>query len=50
MVTIEDKDKFLDLCVEGDLEGVAQLHRQDPALIKYRGERGKDQQNNKGKM
>ena len=38
MMTSEDKEKFLDLCVEGDLEGVAQLLRQDPTLIKYRDE------------
>ncbi len=50
MITSEDKDKFLDLCKAGDLEGVAQLLRQDPTLIIYRGSRGKYQQNNKGKM
>ena len=41
METREDKDKFLDLCKDGDLEGVAQLLRQDPTLIKYRNNIGK---------
>ncbi len=49
METREDKDKFLDLCKDGDLERVAQLLRQYPTLIKYRGKKGKYQQKNKGK-
>ena len=34
----EDKDKFLDLCFDGDEDGVAQLLRQDPTLIIYKDE------------
>ena len=34
----EDKDKFLDLCFDGDEDGVAKLLRQDPTLIKYKNE------------
>ena len=34
----EDKEKFLDLCRNGDLDGVAQLLSQDPTLITYKRE------------
>ena len=34
----EDKDKFLDLCFDGDLDEVTQLLTQDPTLIKYKHE------------
>ena len=32
----EDKKKFLLFCYEGNLDGVTQLLRQDPTLIKYK--------------
>ena len=32
----EDKEKFLDLCLDGDVDGVTQLLSQDPTLIKYK--------------
>ena len=34
----EDKEKFLYLCRNGDLDGVAQLLGQDPTLITYKRE------------
>ena len=34
----EDKNKFLDLCLTGDLDEVTQLLTQDPTLIKYKDE------------
>ena len=35
----EDKEKFLDLCLDGDVNGVTQLLSQDPTLIKYKHEK-----------
>ena len=29
----EDKEEFMDLCYDGDLDGVTQLLSQDPTLI-----------------
>ena len=38
----EDKEKFLDLCSNGDVDGVTHLLSQDPTLIEYKDEiRGK---------
>ena len=34
----EDIEKFLDLCLNGDLDKVAQLLTQDPTLITYKRE------------
>ena len=34
----EDKENFLDLCQNGNIDGVTQLLTQDPTLIKYKDE------------